>query len=322
MEKSTRILVLVPFCEQHMERIREAAGPQSSVVQCVGPHDEAALHALLDGVDVVIGEPNPAVLAKAPSVRWVQMTWAGTDLYTRNAVPFPTGMRLTNVAGSAYGHIISQYVLAQVLSIAHNLPSYIRQESQALWKGAGSVMTLEGTRALVFGAGDIGSCTACHLTHFGVECVGICRNVSQPRAGFTHLVTLDQAETMLPSSDIVVCCLPSSTETDGYLNERRLRLMKDASILVNVGRGRFVDCDALAQVLAEGRLRGAALDVTNPEPLPPAHPLWSEPRCVITPHVAGKAFGVCPDTENRICDVVCENLKRWIAEEPLTHVVI
>ncbi|MBR3326799.1 MAG: D-2-hydroxyacid dehydrogenase, partial [Atopobiaceae bacterium] len=91
---------------------------------------------------------------------------------------------------------------------------------------------------------------------------------------------------------------------------------------VNVGRGNFIDCEALARVLADGHLRGAALDVTDPEPLPKDHPLWREPRCVITPHESGGAFNKCDATEDRICEVCCENLKRYLSGAPLTHVVL
>ena len=134
-------------------------------------------------------------------------------------------------------------------------------------------------------------------------------------------VTLGEAEELLGEADVVVGCLPNTPETAGYFNERRLRAIKPGGLLVNVGRGNFVDCDALARVLAEGHLRGAALDVTCPEPLPKGHPLWSEPRCAITPHQAGGSFGKCPQTEERICSICCENLRHWFAGEPLEHVV-
>lgn len=89
--------------------------------------------------------------------------------------------------------------------------------------------------------------------------------------------------------------------------------MKPDAVLVNVGRGNFVDCDALAEVLAAGHLRGAALDVTSPEPLPAGHPLWQEPRCVITPHVAGGSLGRNPQTEDNLCAICCRNLQALVS---------
>ena len=91
---------------------------------------------------------------------------------------------------------------------------------------------------------------------------------------------------------------------------------------MNVGRGNFIDCMALADILAEGKIRGAALDVTDPEPLPKGHPLWHEPRCSIVPHQAGGAFGKSDETEDRICDVCCTNLAHYLAGEPLERIVI
>lgn len=322
MPTQTRVLVMVPFKERHMARLREVAGDSATILRVSADASTEEIRSCLRESDAVIGEPSPVLLAEGMPVRWVQMTWAGTDLYTRGPVPLPEGVRLTNVAGAAYGHIISQYVLGQVLSIMQNFPIYIRQQAVRLWSGAGPVGTLDGACVLIFGAGDIGVCTARRLKGFDVHVTGVCRDTSRPRPGFDRLVTLKDAETYLPRADVVVNCLPNTDETAGYLDERRQRCMKRGAILVNVGRGNFIDCMALARILAEGRLRGAALDVTDPEPLPKRHPLWDEPRCVITPHEAGGAFGKSDGTENRICDVCCENLRRFLAGEELTHVVL
>lgn len=322
MDRPKRILVTVPFREHHMELLREAAGNKATFTQISAPAASDRMRYALAQADAVIGEPAPELLAEPTPARWVQMTWAGTDLYTRGAIPFPEHVRLTNVAGTAYGHIISQYVVGQVLSIAQNLPTYVRQQDRQLWKSAGAVKSLEGATVLIFGAGDLGSCTARRLSGFGVSCVGVCRNTSKPREFFDNLVALDSAQDVLAQADVVVNTLPNTPQTVRWLNESRLRQMKHDAILVNVGRGNFVDCDALACVLSEGLLRGAALDVTDPEPLPQGHPLWSEPRCVITPHEAGGAFGKSQGTEDRICDVCCENVRRFVAGEPLTHVVL
>ncbi|MDO4537927.1 MAG: D-2-hydroxyacid dehydrogenase [Coriobacteriales bacterium] len=313
------ILVMEPFKERHMVLLREAAGERATLTQVAEqlPADEQ--RALLRSADAVIGEPPLTLLAEDVPVRWVQMSWAGTDMYTRAAIPFPAHMMLTNVAGTAYGHIISQYVLGQVLAIAQNLPAYHDLQRERAWQSAGPVMTLDGAKVLVFGAGDIGSYTARRFAGFDASCTGVCRDTSRVREGFDRLVTLADAEALLPWADVVVNCLPNTDETVRYLDERRLRCMKRGAILVNVGRGNFIDCEALARVLAEGHLRGAALDVTDPEPLPADHPLWSEPRCIITPHQSGGAFGKCDATEDRICAVCCENIRRFVAGEPLTH---
>lgn len=307
-----------------MARLREAAGSEATFTQISAPAASNRMRDALAQADAVIGEPAPELLAEPTPVQWVQMTWAGTDLYTRGKIPFPDHVRLTNVAGAAYGHIISQYVVGQILAIAQNFPTYVRQQEQELWKCAGAVKSLEGATVLIFGAGDLGSCTAKRLSGFDVRCIGVCRGTSRPRQHFESLVTLEEVEAqgLLAQADIVVNTLPNTPQTAGWLNDRRLHQMRRDAILVNVGRGNFVDCNALARVLAKGLLRGAALDVTDPEPLPQGHPLWSEPRCVITPHEAGGAFGKSQGTEDRICSVCCKNVGHFVAGEPLEHVVL
>lgn len=338
------ILVLVPFKKEHMDRIREAAGPDAHIVHFpdmwkgrtepqgsgFGPGRKSdgtpmpdPLREKIATADIVIGEPHPRLLADGLPLQWLQMTWAGTDMYTNGRFSFPEGVTLTNVAGGAYGHIISQYVVGQVLAIAQNLSAYVLQKQTKSWNDLGPVMSLAKTRVLIFGAGDIGSCVAKRLSGFDVESiVGVCRDTSEPRAYFDELITLPRAESYLPSSDIVIGCMPSTPETKGYFGKRRLHLMKQGSMLVNVGRGTFVDGDALNDVLTEGHLRGAALDVTDPEPLPLSSPLWRNPHCIITPHVSGTAFGRCDETEQRICEICCDNLRRFREGKPLAHRVL
>lgn len=316
------VLVMVPFKEHHMAQIREAAGESANVVQKLFTDKMfREMQEALRTYEVVIGEP-PARLLKADdvTVKWVQSTWAGVDVYTRGMRRFPEGMMLTNVAGSAYGHIVSQFAVGQILAITQNLGAYAKVQATMSWHSLGPVMTLEGAHVLIYGAGDLGSYVAKRLSGFDVASItGVCRDTSQPREYFDKLVKLRGAEFELPKIDVVVGCLPSTPESTRYFNERRLRMMKAGSVLVNVGRGDFVDCDALARVLSDGHLRGAALDVTDPEPLPVKHPLWRNQRCLITPHAAGGAFGKCDKTEDRIAAIVCDNLRRYVAGEELEH---
>ena len=321
------VLVTVPFKEEHMERIRAAAGEGATVTQLlVKPNspDQSALREALADAEVVIGEPKLRLLMTPDlPLKWIQMTWAGTDIYTASGAPFPEGVMLTNVAGKAYGHIISQYVVGQILALTQNLFDYARQQPTEKWRDLGPNISLEGAHVLVFGAGDIGQHVAKRLQGFDIaKIVGVCRDTEKPRPYFDELITLTTAEMRLPEFDVVVCCMPRADSTVRYLNERRLMRMKEGAVLVNVGRGNFIDCDALYRVLGTGRLRGAALDVTDPEPLPLHHPLWRHPQCIITPHIAGGAFGHSEGTEERICQICCANLEHYRRGEPLEHRVL
>lgn len=319
------VLVLVPFCEEHMARIREAAGLGAEVTQIIpkGPvATQTAVRDALAQAEVVIGEPALSQLKGLESLKWIQMTWAGTDRYTSGVV-FPEGIMLTNVAGYAYGHTVSQHAVGQILSLTQNLGAYAKQQSTAAWKDLGPVKSLEGATVIVYGAGDIGSHVAKRLSGFDVaRIIGVCQGASEPREHFDELVTLSQAERYLPESDVIVCCMPKTPSTTNYFNERRLMRVKEGAVIVNVGRGDFIDLNALYRVLGTGRLWGAGLDVTDPEPLPVQHPLWRHPRCNVTPHVSGGAFGHSAETEERICQICCENLRRYVEGAPLTHRVI
>lgn len=315
------LLVLKPFREEHLERLYEAAGDKWTVEVHRNGLEGNELRQALRRADAVIGTPPLSMLHECPNVQWVQSTFAGTDEYTRAKRPFPEGMILTNAVG-AFGNIMSQYVIGQILSIMQNLPAYQRQQKLEKWEDLGAVASLEGAEVLIFGTGGIGSATARRLQGFDAHIVGVCRDTSKPRAYFDRLVTLDEAEDELSRADVVVCCVPNTAETEHYLNAHRLYLLKRGAVLVNVGRGNFLDTLALADLLAQGHLRGVALDVTEPEPLPAGHPLWREPRCVITPHVSGGSFSRHYITEDNICNICCENLHRWNAGEELHNRVL
>lgn len=158
-----------------MDRIRRAVGSDFEIE--FHPHGlpEEELRLALADAEVVIGEPAPHLLHETRSVKWVQMTWAGTDLYTRGSLSFPEGMRLTNASGG-FGNIISQYVVGQTLSLMQNLPHYRLQQQEDKWADLGPVASLEGATVMIFGAGNIGSEIARRLQGFDCTIMGICRS--------------------------------------------------------------------------------------------------------------------------------------------------
>ena len=151
------VLVLAPFNEEHMAQIREAAGEGAVVKQM--EYDRAKLfdkeiEDAIANAEVVIGEPAPRMLKSGTALRFIQMTWAGSDMYT-SRLKFPEDVRVANVAGSAYGPIVSQYIVGQILAITQNLAIYCRQQMTHRWDFIGPVKTLEGAKVVIFGAGDI-----------------------------------------------------------------------------------------------------------------------------------------------------------------------
>jgi phosphoglycerate dehydrogenase-like enzyme len=158
--------------------------------------------------------------------------------------------------------------------------------------------------------GSIGSAIADRLRPFGVEIVGVGRTARDGVHG------LDELGEVLPSADILVDILPLTTETDRLLDRGRLALLPDGALVVNAGRGRTIDTTALVDELRTGRLR-AALDVTDPEPLPPDHPLWDLPNALITPHMAGDS----PASTIRAFALAGDQIRRYAAGEPLINEV-
>ena len=136
---------------------------------------------------------------------------------------------------------------------------------------------------------------------------------------YDKMVTLEQLDEVLPEADIIVCALPHTPETVGLLNRHRLGLMKPDAVLVNGGRGSLIDQDALCELLQAGHFWGVGLEVTSPEPLPKGHPLWDQPRLMITPHAAGNSFGPGSPLERKIWDHMIRNVTAYLRGEPIKN---
>ena len=263
----------------------------------------------LAAAEVIVGFPPVARLASAKNLKWLQIPWSGADGYADHP-DFPAHVILTNATG-AFGRPIAEYAFAAVLSLMRRFHQYRDCQKQALWERQGDEMSPTGKKVLILGAGDIGTNVArlfkmmdCHIT-------GVRRVVRGIPKEFDDMITLDQVDDVLPYADIVICCMPHTPLTQGFMNRQRLESMKKTAILVNVGRGTLMDHDALADVLNAGKIYGAALDVTCPEPLPQEHPLWKCRNVMITPHISGQTFAGLKDKEDYFFQVCRENLENY-----------
>ena len=172
----------------------------------------------------------------------------------------------------------------------------------------------------VVGTGDIGTAFAQRAKALGAAHIrGVHRtNKVLPRC-FDESYAVEDLDFALAGADIVVLCVPGTKETEHLITRERLGLLKKTSVLINVGRGSVLDQDALMEVLNSGKIAGAALDVTNPEPLPPEHPLWNTKNLIITPHVSGNmSLDITCDID---VNMFCDNLTRYCRQQPLKHVV-
>jgi phosphoglycerate dehydrogenase-like enzyme len=238
-------------------------------------------------------------------LRVVQTLSAGVD-WLRGRVP--AGVVVCNARG-AYDEPMAEWVVGAILAMQRGLITARDAQMTADWRPF-HPDELAGLRAIIVGFGSIGSAVAVRLRPFGVDVVGVARTRREGVLG------LDDFDEVLPSADILIDLLPLTAETVGLLDARRLGQLQPGALLVNAGRGATVDTPALVDALRTGRLR-AALDVTDPEPLPPDHPLWRLPGVLISPHVAGNSR----QSLARAYALVSDQIRRFAAGERLENEV-
>jgi phosphoglycerate dehydrogenase-like enzyme len=246
-----------------------------------------------------------AVLAKLPRLKLIQLMSAGAE----NVVPFvPSGVTLCNARG-VHDPAVAEWIVAVILAQVRQLPRFMAAQQAGTWEPVRSE-PLAGQTVLIVGYGSIGEAVERMLAPFEVTTERIAR---RSRPGVMSIDDLPQA---LPRADIVILLVPVTPATAGLVDAKFLARMHDGALLVNAARGSIVDTAALLAELVSGRLR-AALDVTDPEPLPDGHPLWSAPGLLLTPHVAGAMTTAGP----RVMALVKDQLARYAAAEPLLNVV-
>ena len=246
----------------------------------------------------------PALVEHADRLEWIQLPYAGVEPFAHHLDP-----RWSWTCGKGvYAPAVAEMVLAQVLALCKNLQGYARAST---WEDpVGRV--LAGSRVTVLGGGGITSCLLPLLAPFACE-VTVVRRTNVPVDGADRTITTARLHEVLPRTDVLVIALALTPETTGIIGAEELAALPDHALLVNVARGRHVVTNDLAEALVAGRLGGAALDVTDPEPLPDGHPLWSEPRCFITPHIANT-----PEMGLELLEpFVAENVRRFCSREDL-----
>jgi len=245
------------------------------------------------------------VLAKLPRLRLIQLMSVGAE----KVIPFvPPGVTLATARG-ALSPAVAEWITAVILAQARQLPKFIAAQQAHHWDPARSE-SLAGQTALIVGYGSVGAAVEPLLVPLGLT---VQRIAERPSHGVSGPDSLPAA---LARADIVIMLTPVTPATRGMVDARFLGQMRDHALLVNAAHGPIVDTCALLAELRSGRLR-AALDVTDPEPLPDSHPLWSAPGLLLTPHIAG----LTTQTTQRDVAIVRDQLARYAAGEPLLNVV-
>jgi phosphoglycerate dehydrogenase-like enzyme len=293
------------------------------------PETVPTLNPLPDGIEADVwtdGEPLPdskdevefivlpnggvrpdtlAAITKLPKLRVVQLMSAGAE----RVIPYiPEGITLCNARG-AHDAATAEWTVGAIVASLRNFPRFTKAQQAGEWDFTASE-SVAGKHVLIVGYGSIGAAVERRLAGWEVTVDRIARH---PRQGVRPLSELHEA---LEKADVVVILLPVTDETRHLVDADFLKSMKDGALLVNAARGPIVDTGALLAELTSGRI-SAALDVTDPEPLPPGHPLWQAPGLLLTPHVGG----AITDASDRAYAVVRAQLARYAVGEPLRNVI-
>jgi phosphoglycerate dehydrogenase-like enzyme len=250
----------------------------------------------------------PDVLKRSPAVTWVQLPSAGIESY---ASVIDTE-RVWTCAKGIYARQVAEHALALALAGLHCLPPLAHAHT---WQKA-VCRDLYGSSVALLGGGGITHRLLELMTPFGAT-VNVVRRHPQEMPGASRVVGVDTLDEVLGEADVVILALALTAETEHIIGASQLRAMKRDAWLVNVGRGKLVDTDALVDALRTGSIGGAALDVTDPEPLPDGHPLWDFDHCLITPHCANPP---ALEREN-FAELVRDNVRRRMAGEPLAGLI-
>ncbi len=270
------------------------------------------------GIDASYARPE--FIAAATNLAWIHTTSAGVDHLLAQLGERSDQIVVTN-SRAVHGPAIADHVFAMLLGLTRNLPTYLEAQRTGRWvrdDNAGlPAVALQGRTLLVVGLGGIGTEIGRRGAGFGMRVIGT-RRSDDPAPDFVERVGKpNELLSMLPEADVVAIAVPLTPETEHMFDAAAFAAMKPGSYLINIARGKVVETGALLDALSSGRLAGAGLDVTDPEPLPSDHPLWKQANVIITPHMA--SLGAL--TVERGAALYRENLRRFAAGEPLLNVV-
>lgn len=310
-----RVVVSAELTEDAMHQLREAhPGIVFDVVE-----DPAAEDGFGDA-DAIIGwRLTSEQLENSPRLQWLQTTSAGVERVLTPEM-IDRGIVITNASG-VHSVSISEHLMAMMLAFGRCLPLLMKNQQRHTWRDENlraEVFELYGQTLMIVGVGDIGIALGNRAAAFGMKVIGVRRRTDLPQPdSFDEIVSTDDLTKRLPEADHVAICLPLTDATRGLVGTEQIQAMKPGAFIYNIGRGPIIDQEALLQALESGRLGGAGLDVTDPEPLPEDSPLWDMPNVLITAHTSGSS----PVYWRRASEIVVENVSRWQHGEALNNVI-
>lgn len=260
---------------------------------------------------------NPKMIGHARKLRWIQLSSVGVESVLCPEL-LNSDIVLTNARGATAINI-SEHVMSLILAFTRTLHTSMRNQSNKFWEDFRNLPVLEisGDTLGIIGLGSIGLQVAKRAHAFNMRILAVDPTQTEKPDYVESLWKMDRLHDLLGQSDFAAICCPLTPQTKGMVGASEFRVMKPTAILVTIGRGQIINQAALVDALQTKEIGGAGLDVTDPEPLPQDSPLWEMDNVIITPHHAG-AF---PKSWERIFNIFCENLQRFVAGESLTNIV-
>lgn len=313
LKHAPAIWVGIPLTEAQRQQIL-AVAQHATVFQ---PPLRGLSAAMSEPADIALGWPYLKDAEASATLRWLQLRSAGTDPYGSSKALRRKGVILTTAQG-VFNIPGAEHVFAMMLYFSRRLDQSGRQQRERIWDleavrpGIGE---LHGQTIAVFGLGGFGQEIARRAKAFGMRVLAVRRNLSEANENVDQVFPMSEAERVVAQADHVVLTLPDTPETRGFFDAELIGAMKPSAHFYNIARGSLVDEGALVRALQERRIAGAGLDVCQVEPIPADSPLWNLPQVLITPHTAGRS----PHEFQRIVDLFCDNLRRFLAGEPLRN---
>jgi phosphoglycerate dehydrogenase-like enzyme len=314
--KSTkRLKVIIPTTNPEQLSELQAAAPGVELVQC--RNEDEAVERVADA-DASYGFITTRIIRAGKSLKWVQQSSAGVEHLMKITELVQSDIILTNMQ-RAYAPEIADQAIGYLLAFTRGLAHFVRTQPSQEWRASGPGVVLDelmGKTLLVVGLGGIGSEIARRAAAFGMRVVATDPKVLERPLYVDELHKPSAFHSLLPRADVVASAVPLTNASRKMIGAEEFGIMKRGVILINVSRGGVVDTEALVSALDNKQVAAAGLDVTDPEPLPKGHPLWTR-NVIITPHSAGQS----PGGERRRHEVLLENLRRFAAGEMLLNIV-
>jgi phosphoglycerate dehydrogenase-like enzyme len=309
-----KLLVASPW----VNRIAEVLGPEFPEVEFIASENPETLVDRAAEAEAAFGPISPELFKAATNLRWIQSTSAGVEWMGRIPELAKTDIIVTNTRG-AHASTIAEHAFGMLVFLARGFNHLYESQKRREWQrplvqdGVG----LAGMTMGVIGLGNIGRAVAKRAEAFDMHVIAVDVNEVPKPDYVAEVGLLNKIPDLMRRSDVVAVCTPITDETRGMIDEELLKLMKPSAYLLVLSRGGIIDEPILAQMLRDGELAGAGLDVTAIEPLPEDNELWDAPNIIITPHSSPSSS----QTGNNVTAILRDNLKRYLAGEELTNQV-